>query len=395
MRLYHPVVKIAFGLILFMFVVGINKIQAQPECVISIDTPMPVCPDTYFELSVFEAPHQVYEWLKLAGSTYVPVGEEAVLGISLPETTQFIVKVRDTLTSLSCESDPFQVTVHPVIHIEFVQYQLTCTNGDNANGKNAKVGASASGAFQPNEYHYIWDVLPLQLAPGDSSLAIGLKANQNYSITVKDNFGCATRDTFRTKAYYNPQVEIFMEPKDTVYLQNPAMTYSFENLSADSIAISNFYWEIFEGDTLFSSDLATPTYRYNSVGEFTTYLTVFNPQGCDTTFATTATVRPVKLYIPNVFTPGSPDGGNDFFVITTQENIDNNTVDSEDLSLYYQQSRLVVFNRQGRKVFEAENYKNTWDGDKLEDGVYYYVLECKGAKSTDVFKGSVAIIRSN
>ena len=388
-------IKLTSGFIFLLLMLGQHAVQAQPECLISIDTPTPVCPNTYFELSVFDVQTQTYEWLRSDGGDFVPVGNESVLGIEITQASTFKVVVRDTITGLFCESDLFEVTVRPAINIEFVQYQLTCTNGDNANGKNAKVGASASGAFQPNEYQYIWDVLPLQLAPGDSSLAIGLKANQNYAITVKDDFGCAARDTFRTKAYSNPLVDIFMDPNDTVYLQNPAMTYSFENLSVDSVSISNFYWEIFEGDTTFSSDLATPTYRYNSTGEFITYLTVFNPQGCDTTFVTTATVKPVKLYIPNVFTPGSPDGGNDFFVITTQENIDNNTVDLEDLSLYYQQSRLVVFNRQGRKVFEAENYNNKWDGDKLDDGVYYFVLECKGAKSTDVFKGSVTIIRSN
>jgi hypothetical protein len=367
--------------------------KAEVYCEISIDTPMPVCPGTYFELSVFEGANQVFDWQRQEGNGFVTVGNESILGLQLQDSATFRVIVIDTITNDTCPSELFGVGVRPLIQIEFFQHQLTCTNGDKDNGKNAKVGATASGTFQPDEYHYFWDVLPLQLAPGDSSLAIGLKAHQNYAIMVKDNYGCATRDTFYTKAYPNPVIEIFTDPGDTVYLQNPLVTYSFDNLSVDSIPLTTHSWEIMEGDTVFSSELDEPTYKYNSVGEFYTYLTVVNPQGCDTIYTTQVTVKPVELFIPNVFSPGNGDGSNDKFEITTADN--KGKVTDETLSRYYEQSRLVVFNRLGRKVFESNNYQNDWEGDNLPDGVYYYVLECHGAKSTDIFKGSVTIIRSN
>jgi hypothetical protein len=369
--------------------------KAQDTCAISMDTPMPACPETYFELSVFERVNQTFDWQQQEGSGFVSVGNESILGMQLQDSATFRVVVIDTITNDTCESKLFGVSVHPAIHIEFVQYQLTCTNGDMDNGKSAKVGATASGAFQPDEYHYIWDVLPLQLAPGDSSLAIGLKAHQNYTITVKDNYGCAAHDTVYTKAYSNPVIEIFTDPNDTVYLQNPSVTYTYNNLSIDSIALTTHSWEIIEGDTVFTSELEAPVYRYNSTGEFMTYLTVVNPDGCDTTYATTVTVKPVELLIPNVFTPGTSPGVNDFFEVTTKENKEKGTTAIETLQRFYENSRLVVFNRLGKKVFEADNYDNKWDGDNLPDGVYYYVLECHGAKSTDVFKGSVTIIRGN
>ena len=148
-----------------------------------------------------------------------------------------------------------------------------------------------------------------------------------------------------------------------------------------------------ECDTVFSSELDEPTYKYNSVGEFYTFLKVVNPQGCDTTYTTQVTVKPVELFIPNVFSPGNGDGSNDKFEITTADN--KGKVTDETLARYYEQSRLVIFNRLGRKVFESNNYQNDWEGGNLPDGVYYYVLECHGAKSTDIFKGSVTIIRSN
>ncbi|PKP32420.1 MAG: hypothetical protein CVT99_05220 [Bacteroidetes bacterium HGW-Bacteroidetes-16] len=381
--------------VVFSFAVVIFAISAKAEvyCEISIDSPMPVCPGTYFELSVFEGPNQVFDWQRQEGSGFVTVGNESILGLQLQDSTTFRVIVIDTITNDTCPSELFGVGVRPLIQIEFFQHQLTCTNGDTTNGRNAKVGATASGAFQPDEYHYFWDVLPLQLAPGDSSLAIGLKAHQNYAIMVKDSYGCATRDTFYTRAYPNPVIEIYTEPGDTVYLQNPLVTYSFDNLSVDSIPLTTHSWEIMEGDTVFSSELDEPTYKYNSVGEFYTFLKVVNPQGCDTTYTTQVTVKPVELFIPNVFSPGNGDGSNDKFEITTADN--KGKVTDETLGRYYEQSRLVIFNRLGRKVFESNNYQNDWEGDNLPDGVYYYVLECHGAKSTDIFKGSVTIIRSN
>lgn len=377
--------------ILFNLLVDVFPLSAQVDCTISIDTPVPVCPDSYFELSVFEGPNQVFDWQRQQGSEFVSVGNESILGLMLQDSATFKILIRDTLTNEPCESLPFGIGVHPIIHIEFIQDKLTCTDGDNDNGKNAQVTATASGAFQPDAYHYFWDVFPIQINPEDSATAFGLKAHQNYSIEVRDNFGCRALDTFYTQAYPNPVIEILAEPSDTaVYLQNPYVTYSFTNLSIDSIPLSSHFWEIIEGDTLFESDLEAPTYKYNSVGEFITYLTVVNQDGCDTTYSTSVEVKPVELFIPNVFTPG--DGtSNEKFVIT---DVDQEIVD-EALSHFYVTSHLTVFNRMGRTVFEAENYNNEWDGDNLPDGVYYYVLECHGAKSTDVFKGSVTIIRSN
>ena len=99
----------------------------------------------------------------------------------------------------------------------------------------------------------------------------------------------------------------------------------------------------------------------------------------------------MKLFIPNVFTPGT-GGPNEKFVITDDP---DKTIFEDALNKFYVSSHLVVFNRMGRTVFEAENYDNSWDGSNLPDGVYYFVLKCNGVKSTDVFKGSVTIIRGN
>ncbi len=387
-------------LVVWIFVItASNDARSQTMiCDVSIDTPMPVCPGIYFELSVFEEDNQTFEWQIKEGENYIKVGDESVLGTTIDDSTTFRVIVIDTVSLDTCISDLFGVGTRPQITIEFEQLQLTCTNGDNDNGNSAKVRAIASGAFDPDEYHYFWNIPPLQIAPGDSTLALNLKAHQYYSITVVDDYGCPKTEEFWTEAYSNPEVEIEADP-DTAYLQNPYITYSYINLSEDSIPITNHFWwfsdTIPDPDYTNTSDLPEPTYEYGSEGQFYTILTVYNPQGCDTTFTKFVDVKPVKLFIPNVFTPGPGDGPNDYFEMVAEDE-KSTTDDTKDLlQKYYISSRLIVFNRAGRTVYKADNYDNRWDGDNLPDGVYYYVLECYGARTNDVYKGSVTIIREN
>lgn len=126
-------------------------------------------------------------------------------------------------------------------------------------------------------------------------MAIDLKAYQNYAITVRDNYGCPKTDTVWTEAYANPVVEITSDP-DPVYIQNPDVTFSFINLSIDSIPITNHFWWF--SDTFpdpnyeNTSNLLNPTYTYSSVGQYYVILAVYNSQGCDTAFTKYLDVKP-------------------------------------------------------------------------------------------------------
>lgn len=81
------------------------------------------------------------------------------------------------------------------------------------------------------------------------------------------------------------------------------------------------------------------------------------------------------LNIPNSFSPNG-DGINDFFVIRGL--IEN--------------SKLIIFNRFGKKLYESDNYKNNWNGTdnngkNLPTDTYWYVLILPGFPSE--FKGFV------
>ncbi|MEY3238376.1 MAG: hypothetical protein RI883_2477, partial [Bacteroidota bacterium] len=91
---------------------------------------------------------------------------------------------------------------------------------------------------------------------------------------------------------------------------------------------------------------------------------------------------PFEFYIPEGFSPNG-DLINDLFVIRG--------------ILYFPENTFTVFNRWGIKIFETNQYQNTWDGksnsdvnvggDVLPVGTYFYVLDL--GDGSDFYKGTI------
>jgi len=361
---------------------------SQIDCIISTSHQMPVCSGTSVTLEVATGENLIYFWSPGGFTT-------SSITIEADESLIFDVLVTDTLNDITCQSEPFNFEVHPTFQIDFEQMQLTCTNGDNDNGNTAMMRATANGESGP--YNYEWDVRPTQIAPGNPSVAIGLKAHLWYYINITDQYGCIQYDSVFTRAFSNPVVEIITTP-DTAYIQNPYVTIEFNNLSADSVSVISNFWELGDGSP--RSDLESLTHVYSEIDDYIVVLTVFNEHGCDTVFTKDVKVLPIKLKVPNIITPNG-DNINDILFIT--EGADETEPDEsfksafssgaiKPLSAYYQRTSLVIFNRQGRKVYESTDYNNDWGADGLKDGVYFYVLHCEGFKSNEVYKGSITIM---
>ena len=85
--------------------------------------------------------------------------------------------------------------------------------------------------------------------------------------------------------------------------------------------------------------------------------------------------------IPNVITPNGDDQ-NDFFITSLVES--------------YSDTRLTIFNRWGRKVYEMEKYDNSWNGvnnggNDLASGTYYYIIEYDNGTKTE--KGFITLMK--
>jgi gliding motility-associated-like protein len=85
-------------------------------------------------------------------------------------------------------------------------------------------------------------------------------------------------------------------------------------------------------------------------------------------------VKKDELYFPNVITPNN-DHKNDSFLL--------------DESLH--NSRLCIFNRWGEIIFETNSYENSWQGENVSSGVYFYFLE--NSCYAKPFKGNVHVIK--
>ena len=296
-----------------------------------------------------------------------------------------------------------------LISTNMKQLRLTCSNSDADNGRTAQVKVYATGGQAPYSYYWeegygsgYWSELSqMHVSPTDPAVAIGLKAYKWYRVEVTDSRGCVKLDSIFTKAFLAPVVEITCEPGDTLYLQNPDATFSFENLSVDTLGIDHFFWTFEHNIT---STQEQPVFTYVEQGTFAATLTVYDDLGCDTVFMKEIYVNPVKLKIPSVFTPNG-DGINDTWVITLASGSDNptpnggsvnrNRADGPDeipLNDYYKSTDLMVMNRWGRIVYHSTDYQNDWDGSGLNDGTYFYVLKCRGLKEEIQYKGAVMII---
>jgi gliding motility-associated-like protein len=117
------------------------------------------------------------------------------------------------------------------------------------------------------------------------------------------------------------------------------------------------------------------------VGDDTFTYTITDANGIVSNVATvTIHIGAVYIVVPTLFTPNG-DGKNDVFEIVGLDK--------------YTENELIIVNRWGNEIYRQHNYSNTWTGDGLSEGTYYYLLRVKkqGATEWEVFKGFTTILR--
>ncbi len=280
------------------------------------------------------------------------------------DTTTVYVHVSDSNNIITCV-DSAQIWLYPRIHFDQVnQINMGCPG--TCIGQMEVIVSGGTGP-----YSYEWPNVPGSQTR--DSIAFGL-CESEYVIEVTDDF--CTRDTsLMVEVFDLPEVEIIKDPEEDIFIKNPVVKFSYENNSIDSIQIFNPIWNF--GDSTYSQE-ENPTKVFDMVREYDVWLKYTTSDECVDSVTMKIDIKPVDLIIPNVFTPNG-DGTNDLFVIEELEN--------------YIRSEIHIFNRYGKKVFSSNDYQSNWDGDNVRDGVYFYVLRAEGYFGTDVFRGSVTILR--
>ena len=110
---------------------------------------------------------------------------------------------------------------------------------------------------------------------------------------------------------------------------------------------------------------------------------VSDTYGCiDSDQVTVHVIVPDAVQLPNVITPDG-NGKNDTWKVNSRVDLTG--------------SKLVIFNRWGETVYQAENYNNDWGGtyrntgEKLPDGTYYYEFQVP-SQNNHLYKGAINIL---
>jgi len=367
-------------ILIVIFVTLVNMAVYTQDCEITVTGSLPSCPGSLLVLSVPNSDTLDYHWTP---------GDYTSSSIAVYPGENITYMLHVFNDSYNCY-DTIDLEVYPKTTVDFTQKNedRTCTGIDA--DCQGKVEASAGSSFEPVEYTYEWQVPEWNIDPQRPWFAIGLCGDITYNIRVEDPNGCFIDTSYKVRSFLSPEIEITTDPSDTIFLQNPWLDFYFENLSSDTLGITNWSWDF--GDTTTSTQ-EFPRHMFDRADEFNVQLFITDDHGCDTAYVKTILVKPVELIIPNAFTPNS-DGINDTFTITGTE--DPRTYNDNTyfrLEKYYLSNELIILNRYGKKVFEKENYENDWDGGNLPQGVYFYVLYCHGQFRDDTYKGSVSIFR--
>jgi gliding motility-associated-like protein len=221
----------------------------------------------------------------------------------------------------------------------------------------------ASGGFPA--YTYSWD-------NGEFTDSITVVVTEQISIPyrVSDACGATQEGAFNIDVpVYDPIIASVEPDTITICKNNPIL---LTGRAEGGSEIYTYLW-VGAGSLQVIND-TTLTVTPPSTGE---YILIVTDQCLNTdTVSAQVNVENCEIQVFNVFTPDG-DGINDKWVIPNIENYPNNTV--------------IVFNRWGRKVFEAAPYNNEWDGGNNPSGVYFYIVDLQD--ETEPKKGTVTIIK--
>ncbi len=281
------------------------------------------------------------------------------------QTTNFEVTVTDT-TGCPPVKDTIKVTVSPKPSVGFMP---------NPTSGCEILDVSFTDMSSSNVSKYLWRF-------GDGSTSTSQNPNHsysagNYAVTLLTETADGCKDSLYIPDIINvhqqPVADFSANPK-IVTVDNP--TIDFTDLTNGSMF---WFWDF--GDPGTSSDTSAtqnPTYSYTSEGSYMVMLIAYNDKGCADTVYKEVRVIVDKIKIPNVITPNG-DGHNETLVIENIEKLAH--------------SRLIIYNRWGKKIYEQENYRNNWNAAGCADGTYYYILEYETLLDKQHTSGSITVLR--
>lgn len=308
------------------------------------------------------APPYHYDWTPPIGlsnpNTRTPT-------VTPPTTTTYSVYVSDS-TGCPGASDSVVVEVAPKPNVSFM--------ADVYDGCEP-LTVNFTDASNPSITAWNWSF-------GDGNNSTQQNPSHTYAAGVYDitlevttNKGCKASFTIPQliNVYLSPTA--YFEPIPPIVPINNASIF-FQDMSTNP---NVWQWNFGDyGSPNNTSTQQNPTHIYSDEGTYTVWLVVTSIQGCKDSISKEVSVVIDSITVPNIITPNG-DGFNDYLFIENIEKVKSST--------------LLIYNRWGKKIYERNNYDNSWNGEGHSDGTYFWVLKYKTFFRDDEMSGTVTILR--
>ena len=316
-----------------------------PAPIADAGPPHSLCPDETIPMGSPSVAGYTYSWLPTSGLSATNISNPNIT-LTPPGTYTYTLTAGGTGCS---DTATVAITVKP----------LPVSNA----GSDISICSGSSGSLGApftTGYSYSWNP-PSGLnnsTASDPSVSLLNTASTDIVsdfIVTSTLAGCKSADTVQVLTHATPVSAIHADP-DTICLNKVAtVTYGGATLNTP-----DYTWQWSGANVESGSGPGPYTISWGDLGSKTISLVV-SDYGCASTPASvTLITRDCTIEPSNILTPDG-DGQNDYFHIV---NMDVNP-----------HSRLLIFNRWGKKIYETDFYKNDWDGGPhIHAGVYFYVL---------------------
>ncbi len=263
------------------------------------------------------------------------------------------------VNNLCSSVDIVRVTFHDLPPVNAGTDMLLCK------GKSIQLNASGTGSFS-------WSPANLLNNSNIYNPVATPEATTSFTVTLTDQWGCKNSDQVNVEVRVQPVADAGPDQ---------VLEFQFEtNLQAVTPGTNQTgEWTqiVGEGDI---SDVNNPSSLVSDLSLDVNSFIWNVSNGICPVSSDTVDIIVHNLIIPTLITPNL-DGNNDYFVIKGIET--------------FGKTSLTVFNRWGAKVYESNNYDNSWEGidDKenpLPEDTYFYILKPEKIK---IQKGYVVIRR--
>jgi gliding motility-associated-like protein len=279
---------------------------------------------------------------------------------SLSTRQNYKIRMR-AFSGISCANEKeIEVTIFPSPKVTFSAVPGICLNDGIYTITQAQetTGIAGTFVFTGNGVSPAGTFSPSAAGAGEAQI--------KYTYTTND--GCKDSAAQTIEVVQTPTVKL--PPK--VYVLEGGSVILQPEITGN---VSKFIWS--PGTWLSNAAIQSPT--STPPADISYRLTVSSAAGC-TAYDDVKVFFLTSPIIPNAFSPNG-DGINDVWNIPSLESFGN--------------SKVQVFNRYGKIVFNSTGYRKPWDGSSngkiLPTGVYYYIINAGNGKKP--YAGSLTLLK--